>query len=323
MKTMKTPKKTKKKNLRKYIPYLRLCHRIFLYVVTIVCIMFALLDVTVHCFPYIVGIIFYVLAAVTLTVSCYDIMIHIRQDIGETLKLAIAANPYTNRVTTDYRWRTILFAVPGMISNMIFAAFNGVIGITSHSAWFGSLSAYYILLSIMRVGIVRQEKKLAVIKEEKEHMRRELSVYYRNSVLFIFMAVVLIGEVILLEHSQGGKNYPGVTIYAVATYTFYKIIMSTIQVVKVGKRKSPLLSITRKIGYIDACVSVLTLQTAMFASFANREEEFIKLMNGITGAVVCVMVLSLGIQGICYSKQIKIKLRKGDNQNDSYTCSRR
>jgi len=302
---MKTPKETKKKKISRYIPSLRLRYRILLYFVTIVFIALALLNAALTCFPYFAGIIFYVLAAVTLTASCYYVVIHIRKDIREIIKPAIAANPYTNKVTTDYRWRTILFAVPGMVSNIIFAAFNGVIGITSHSAWFGTLSAYYILLSIMRAGIVRQERKLAVIKEKGEHIRRELSVYRRNSVLFIFMAVVLAGAVILLQNSQGGKNYPGFTIYAVAAYTFYKIITSTIQVIKVGKRKSPLLSITRRIGYIDACVSILTLQTAMFASFADGEEELIKLMNGITGTVVCVMVLGLGIQGIYSSRKEK------------------
>lgn len=300
---MKTHKETEKKKMNGFIPSLQLRYRIFLYFVTIVCITLALLNVALECFPYLAGILFYVLAAVTLTASCYYITIHIRQDIREIIKPAIAANPYTNKVTTDYRWRTILFAVPGMVSNIIFAAFNGIIGITSHSAWFGTLSAYYILLSIMRAGIVRQERKISVIKEKREHMRRELSVYRRNSVLFMFMAVVLAGAVILLLNAQGGKDYPGLTIYAVATYTFYKIIMSTIQVIKVGKRKSPLLSITRRIGYIDACVSILTLQTAMFASFAEGEEGLIKLMNGITGTVVCLMVLGIGIQGLCYSKK--------------------
>lgn len=262
-------------------------------------------NVAAGCFPYIAGVIFYVLAAVTLTASCYYIIIQIRQAVREIIKPAIAANPYTNRVTTDYRWRTVLFAVPGMVSNIIFAAFNGVIGITSRSAWFVTLSAYYILLSVMRAGIVRQERGIAVIEDKDEHIRREWFVYRRNSMLFVFMAVVLAGAVILLEHAQGGKNYPGLTIYAVATYTFYKITMSTIQVVKVGKRKSPLLSITRKIGYIDACVSILTLQTAMFSSFADGEEGLIRLMNGLTGTAVCVMVLSFGIQGLCASKKGK------------------
>lgn len=299
---MENQKETKKK-ISRYIPVLRLRYRILLYVVTLICITLALLHAAFACFPYLAGILFYVLAAITLTASCYYITIHSRQYIREIIKPAIAANPYTNKVTTDYRWRTILFAVPGMVGNIIFAVFNGVIGITSRSAWFGTLSAYYILLSVMRAGVVRQERKIAAVKEKQEHMGQELSVYRRNSILFIFMAVVLAGAVILLLSAQGGKDYPGLTIYAVATYTFYKIITSTIEVIKVGKRKSPLLSITRRIGYIDACVSILTLQTAMFASFADGEERFINLMNGITGTVVCLMVLGLGIQGICFSKK--------------------
>lgn len=299
---MENQKETKKK-ISSYIPSLRLRYRIFLYIATIICIILALLNAAFACFPYLAGILFYVLAAVTLTVSCYYIIIHVRQDIREVIKPAIAANPYTNKVTTDYRWRTILFAVPGMVSNIIFAVFNGAIGITSRSAWFGTLAAYYILLSIMRTEVVRQERKIAAIRDKQEHMRRELSVYRRNSVLFVFMAVVLAGAVILLLNAQGGKDYPGLTIYAVATYTFYKIITSTVQVIQVGKRKSPLLSITRRIGYIDACVSILTLQTAMFAAFADGEEGLIKLMNGMTGAALCLMVFGLGIQGIYFSKK--------------------
>ena len=164
---MKTQKETEKKKISRYIPSLRFRYRLFLYFVTIACITLALVNVAFACFPDLAGILFYVLAAVTVTASCYYIMIHIRRDIRETIKPAIAANPYTNKVTTDYRWRTILFAVPGMVSNMIFAAFNGVIGITSHSAWFGTLSAYYILLSIMRSGIVRQEREILPSKKNR------------------------------------------------------------------------------------------------------------------------------------------------------------
>lgn len=126
--------------------------------ITLVCIALSLLHVSVNCFSYIAGIICYVLAAVTFTVSCYYIIVHIRQDIRETIKPAIAANPYMNKVTTDYRLRTILFAVPGMVSNIIFAAFNGVIGVTSRSAWFGTLSAYTFYKIIMSSIQVTDER---------------------------------------------------------------------------------------------------------------------------------------------------------------------
>lgn len=70
------------------------------------------------------------------------------------------------------------------------------------------------------------------------------------------------------------------------------------------------------------CVSILTLQTAMFAAFGNGEEGLIRQMNGMTGAVVCLMVLGLGIQGICCAGK-KGNAEKGGNRHGSYTCGGR
>lgn len=283
------------------LPVLRLGYRLSLYFFMVLFVTLSLISVTFECFNHMAEMVFYVLAAITLAAgSCYLVR-DIRYGIKEIIKPGIAANPYTNRVAADYRLRTVLFAVPGLVSNIVFAVFNGVIGILSHSAWFGSLSAYYILLSMMRIGAVRQERKISKIQNEGMRMQQEIFIYRKNSLLFIFMAVVLGGMVILLEASLGGKNYPGFTIYAAAFYTFYRIIMSVINMIKVNRQKSPLLMIIRKIGYIDACVSMLTLQTAMFASFADGQEEFVNLMNGITGTIVSIMVLGMGIQGIFVS----------------------
>lgn len=304
------------------LPELRLGIRLLLYFLMVLFAALALGSVAFSCFPYMVEMVFYVLAALTLFAGCCYLIRDIRYGIKEIIKPGIAANPYTSRVAGDYRLRTVLFAVPGLASNVIFAVFNGITGVISHSAWFGSLSAYYILLSMMRIGAVRQERKISKIGQREERLEKEIDVYQRNSVLVIFMAVVLGGMVILLEASLGGKTYPGFTIYAAAAYAFYRIIMATINMIKVNKRKSPLLTIIRRIGYIDACVSILILQTAMFASFAEGEEEFIKRMNGITGTAVCVMVLGLGIQGIRSSEKMKLKWITGGNRDDSYTGSR-
>lgn len=301
---MRKMNQLEKKGRKIQIPALRLRNRLLFYLITLVCIGLSLFHVMTEYFPYEIGIVFYVLAAGTLSVSCYYLITNIKYNIKKIKQLALS-NTAARRVITEYRLRTILFLVPGMISNILFAVFNGIVGIMSHSAWFGTLAAYYILLSIMRIGVVNRERKLLQIKDMKKRRKEEISVYKKNSILFLFMALVLGGAVILLEHSIGGKNYPGFTIYAVAAYAFYKIIISTINMIKVGKQKSPLLTIIRKIGYIDACVSILTLQTAMFASFGAGQEDFVNLMNGITGFVVCILVVFMGIQGIYLSQKMK------------------
>lgn len=308
---MKEKGKLKNHSRMLKLPILRLQYRLLLYFFMLLFATLAILNVLFQCFPDIIGIACYALAACTLFPGVCYLIFDIKYGIKEIIKPQISSNPYANRVATDYRLRTILFAVPGLASNILFAIFNGVTGFISRSAWLGSLSAYYILLSMMRIGVVKQEKNISKVKQEKERLKKEIAIYQKNSILFILMAVVLGGMVILLEALAGGKSYPGYTIYAAAAYTFYRIIMSTIQLVKVKKRKSPLLRIIRKIGYVDACVSILILQTAMFDSFAKEQEDFTKLMNAVTGAVVTALVLGIGIQGIYVSKRMKIQLEAG------------
>lgn len=288
------------------IPALKLEYRLLLYIVTIIFAVLSLVNVVLEAFHFIVGIAFYVCAAVTLSASCYYLTVNIRHSVREKIVPGIEANPLANRVTKDYRYRTVIFAMLGLAFNIIFALFNGMIGIVSKSAWFGTMAAYYILLSFMRYSAITYDKKVSKQKVTKELLLDELFIYKRCGVLFVIMTIILGGAVVLLSTAEDRKSYPGFTIYAVATYAFYKIIMSIINVAKTRRMKSPLLMAIRDIGYVDACVSILTLQTAMFDSFGDGNVLMTKTMNGMTGIVVCCVILITGI----YDIQLSTKLKK-------------
>ena len=114
-------------------------------------------------------------------------------------------------------------------------------------------------------------------------------------VLFLFLAVVLCGAVILLVNLEGGKTYPGWTIYAAAGYSFTKIILAAVHVIRARKKKEQSWIMIRDIGLVDASVSILTLQTAMFAAFSADDRKLTVMMNGITGATVSLLILVFGI----------------------------
>ena len=67
-------------------------------------------------------------------------------------------------------------------------------------------------------------------------------------------------------------------------YTFYKITMAVVNMVKVRKTKSPILITIRNIGAADALVSMLTLQAAMFASFQDKNSLNTNQINGAVTA---------------------------------------
>lgn len=245
----------------------------------------------------------YVIAALSLTASVFHLVRDIHYIKEHVVKPIIDKNRYTNKMVSDYRFRTFIFTVPGLTGNIIFAAVNAMNGIAGHSAWFMSLAAYYLLLSLMRIGVVQQERRIRKIDDPEVKKHKEMSVFFRNSILLIGLAWVLAGLIIVLECSKGGKEYPGFTIYVMAAYVFYRFVLSCINIVKVKKEKSPLLTMIRRIGTIDASVSVLTLQTAMFTAFSEGNVRFEKLSNGIVGTVICLMVIGFGVHGIYVSKK--------------------
>ena len=129
--------------------------------------------------------------------------------------------------------------------------------------------------------------------------------------MLALLSIALGGAVIMLVTGDGGTSYPGLMIYAVATYTFCKLVMSIVNMVKVRKEQSLLLTTLRNISYADSLVALLSLQTALFAAFGQDAGEFVPIMNALTGAAVCLMVLGLGISMVHDAKKRE--------KNDSHT----
>lgn len=267
-----------------------------LFLLTLVVVVAAIFDAVNGCFPEPISITLYVLAAAGFVLTCTLWIKAILIFVTSVLLPFTKSNQIANTLITNSRLRSVLVTLPGMGLNLIYAVFNGVIGITDHSAWYGSLSAYYLLLCAMRFLSVSYAQRVFTKNEQNSNLeKREVKVYRNCGIMLSVMSIALGGAVIMLVSGEGGKSYPGLMIYAVATYTFYKLTMSIISMVKARKEKSVLLITLRYIGHSDALVSMLSLQTALFAAFGQESGKLIPIMNALTGTAICLMVLGLGI----------------------------
>ncbi len=256
----------------------------------------SIFDAASDFFPEPVSITLYVFACAGLALSCTIWVKAARLFVGSVWVPFTKSNKIANTLIEDSRLRTVVTTLPGMGLNLIYAVFNGVIGITGHSAWYGSLSVYYLLLCAMRFLAVSYGRQIYVTKRREHDLeKRELKVYQNCGIMLSAMTIALGGAVIMLAHGEGGKTYPGLMIYAAATYTFYKLAMSIAGMVKARRKKSVLLITLRNIGYSDSLVSLLSLQTALLAAFGQEAGDSVPMMNALTGMGVCLIILGLGI----------------------------
>ena len=120
-------------------------------------------------------------------------------------------------------------------------------------------------------------------------------------ILLLALNFALTGVILLTIAQDTARRYSEIVVISIATYTFYKIIMAVVNMVKVRKTQSPVLITIRNIGVADALVSMLTLQATMLASFQGKGGLDANRMNAITGMVVCVLILALGVSMIRYA----------------------
>ena len=279
-------------------------HLLVYLVAAVVCIL-SVIQSQQNILPQIAGIIVYVLAAVSLTAACMCIYRDLRKGIIEKLLLTIKKTSYGARFLEDYTFRTILTTLPTFLINVVYTVYNGMIGVMNQSAWFITMAVYYSLLGIMRYFAVNTERKTSRMENPKLIRKRELSVIRTDGILLLLLNLALSGVVLLTIAKGTAKTHSEIMVISIAAYTFYKITMAVINMVKVRKMQSPILITIRNIGVADALVSMLTLQTTMLASFQGTSSIDANRMNGITGLAVCILIALLGVSMIYYASKRK------------------
>lgn len=173
-------------------------------------------------------------------------------------------------------------ALADLLFNTAFATYYLVFGIVSKSWWLLTLGSYYIVLSLVRFFILRAAKKDRLVTRFTE-------------IMLMALTIPLSGTVILSVVRDRGLKLPMIVMIAVATYTFTKITLATIQLVKARRSTSATFIVLRSISFADAFVSIFALQRSMLVSFEGMTENEILIMNASLGSAVCVIVFLLGL----------------------------
>ena len=229
--------------------------------------------------------ILYFLAAFSLIYFVYTI-IHFTPRIKRSIIRFLQKHKFTNRLLENYGYRTLMFSAFSFILNIAYVAFLGVLGIMSKSAWYISITVYYLTLSLMKGNVFYSK-----LKHNTE--RKKARAYRFCGMMFIILTLALSGIIVLIYTSNMYFEYAGLLIYVAATFVFYKLVLSICNIFKARKQDDLYIQSIRNINLVSAIVSVLVLQVAMFQAFSPTHNT--SIANGLTGAGVSAIILALGI----------------------------
>jgi hypothetical protein len=249
--------------------------------------------------------IVYTLTVYSLTVFAISV-----PKLAVTIQAFVYKNKLGNRYMTDIPYRAKVSNYTSFGFNLFYAVFKLIAGVHYASFWYGADALYYIVLSAARFLLLRHIRKDAQSLSSDEHdLAKGFKKYRFCGVLLFVLNAALIGVVYQILHKNMRYEYPGLLIYAVATYTFYCITISIINVVKYRKLNNPVLSAGKAISLAKALVSMFALQTAMFASF-NDDAALERIMNLISGGCVCFFIFCIAVFMIVRANKALEELRR-------------
>ncbi len=238
--------------------------------------------------PYaIVAYPIYAIAMLSLTYSAYLLVFKLR-DFKQGLTAALKKHSFTKRLLESYDFRTLTFALISLAVSVFYTVYNATVAVMNSSLWLGIFAFYYILFSALR-GVA-----MSVGGSERGAKLTEA--------VFLSVALALPVVILFAIRDSAYVTYPGITIYVSASYTFYKLTMAIINVVKASKRESYKVSLIRNINLADAAVAIFTLQIALLNTFSGNVGSGI--YNFLTGIAVCLFIIGMGVYTVFIKRRL-------------------
>ena len=209
-----------------------------------------------------------------------------------TIKQKIYNHPLGNRYMTDKVFRTRISLYASLTVSLLYVGINLWSWSISRSWWFVVLAAYYAIMAVMRFLLIRYVRSNRVgVSILKEWKRSRLC-----ACILLLLNLSLSGAVLMIVYQNRGYDYPGILIYVMALYTFYSTIHAIVDIVKYRALGSPVMSTVKIVSLSAALVSMLNLETAMFAQFgADMAQQDQNLMIILTGAGISATVVTLSV----------------------------
>lgn len=239
----------------------------------------------------------YSLAGAFLALAVWAVVLAVRRGRpADAVAAAVRRSPLLTRLWKDSWFRLLLSGYGSLTASVVLALSKMAAGWWFSSRWFGVLAGYYLVLCLTKGLVLWAGRAAAAHPQGPRRQRREWQVYRLCGWMLAALAFTLQGVTILIVKEGNGFQYHGYLIFAVALYDFYCLIASLVYFFANRAQRSPAMLALKGISLAGSLVSMLSLQTAMFAAFdRGGDPVWQRGMNLLTGTAVCLLLVLLGL----------------------------
>ncbi len=251
-------------------------------------------------------------AALSMVYIIYILVYAVPRVKMRTLEIA-EKYEFAYNMVKNYGFRTMVFALGSLILNMLYCVYNGAVALYYYSTWYSALFAYYLFLCVMRGGLIigtRKDNRNSGLTDGERAIQAEKKYVWCGALLLAFTAIVVAGIVRLTVYEKNQSVSQGL-IYPSALHMIIRMSLAVKNIFKARKGGDPVTRALRNVGFADALVSTLSLQTAILS--IGIQDAGTPLVNALSGGVVCALISFIGIRMIIRGKHAIKSIRSAVN----------
>ena len=264
------------------------------------------------------GAVAFFACSLSLALFAYMVIVSVTsfRRIKRKILLFIDRNDVVKKFFKNYEFRTLLFSICSCLFNVTYTLFLCIMGFMSKSTWYGVLAVYYILLTATRGGLLLDDyRNEHNYKNDYWRLQEEKVGSYRYcGIMLVILTLALSVSIVQMIVEGTGFRVPSGLFLAFTAFAVFRIGMAIYNFIKATKHDDLIIRATRSINLTTALVSILTFQTAFFAAYPP---DFNPLYaNVLTGTMICLGVVGLGVYMVFSSNRAKKLILKNSTHKD-------
>lgn len=210
-------------------------------------------------------------------------------------------NNYKNLNTED---KTMLFLIFTTIGNILLSIVKFILSIVLPSLWFFVNALFMVVLSFVRFWSIRDYGKS---RNKDEKIKQEIGYrnYLKNGILLIILGIMYFFVNVYIYFKGTNTTMHEYLTYLVALDAFWSIGYSIYGMAKYKRNSSPILKAVKLTNFANALTSIMLTQIVLLDTYANSQTYNSNIMNGITGIVVSISIMIIGLYMIIGINKIK------------------
>lgn len=205
---------------------------------------------------------------------------------------------FLKRWKKDYIFKTLASSVISFSVTILFALYNGFLGIRLLSIWHGGICVFYLLLAAIR-GIILLTEKNNRTRADKQKSECRQRTFIISAFLLLLLNLALILPISLMVVLKKPVNMGLIPAITMATYTTYKLTMASVHIHRQKRRNYNHILVVelQTINFIDALVSILTLQnTLIMVKQTTSNGNDMLVLSAISSAVIYAIIIFVTVR---------------------------